>query len=153
MQVMVSTSGAQLLPEAAVMQLRSRLLPMTTILTPNVPEARLLLSDAGQEIQEPKSVEDLILIAKAVQALGPKYVLVKGGHLPFKKDGTIASKESEKELMVDVLYGNGNILRIDSQYQKTRNTHGTGCSLACQFQKQRSPGEMPRLIDIQLQLL
>jgi hydroxymethylpyrimidine kinase/phosphomethylpyrimidine kinase len=129
---MVSTSGAQLLPQVAVKELRTRLLPMTTVLTPNVPEAKLLLSDAGQEMKEPQCIDDLVSIAKAVQALGSKYVLVKGGHVPFKNDGKVAWGEADRELVVDVLYGNGEVLRIDSAYQQSRNTHGTGCSLACE---------------------
>src|SRR5277367_3821589 len=99
---MVSTSGARLLPQGAVTDLRMHLLPMTTILTPNVPEAKLLLSDAGHEMKDPQCIDDLIDIAKAIQSLGPEYVLVKGGHLPFKNDGTIASEEAERELMVDI---------------------------------------------------
>jgi len=129
---MVSTSGARLLPQGAVTDLRMHLLPMTTILTPNVPEAKLLLSDAGHEMKDPQCIDDLIDIAKAIQSLGPEYVLVKGGHLPFKNDGTIASEEAERELMVDILCGNGEVLRIDSAHRKSRNTHGTGCSLACE---------------------
>ncbi len=128
---MVSTSGAQLLEQNAVTVLRNRLLPLATVLTPNVPEAKVLLSNAGQELEDPRCVQHLINIAKAVQALGPEYVLVKGGHLPLKKDGTVASTEAERELVVDILYGNGEVLRIESDYQPSKNTHGTGCSLAC----------------------
>jgi hydroxymethylpyrimidine/phosphomethylpyrimidine kinase len=108
------------------------LLPMTTILTPNIPEAQLLLSDAGQVMKEPQCVDDLVEIAKAVQALGPEYVLVKGGHVPFNNDGKIASREAERKIIVDVLYGSGKLIRVESVYQKSRNTHGTGCSLACE---------------------
>ncbi|KAI9646870.1 trifunctional hydroxymethylpyrimidine kinase/phosphomethylpyrimidine kinase/thiaminase [Ciborinia camelliae] len=128
--VMVSTSGSQLLPSTAIRNLRELLLPNTTVLTPNVPEAKLLLSDAGKFVEEPKNLDDLKNIAKEVQSLGPRYVLVKGGHLPFKKDGTVATKEEEKELMVDILYGEGVFTEIRARYQKSRNTHGTGCSMA-----------------------
>jgi len=128
---MVSTSGAQLLPQEAVRVLREQLLPITTVLTPNVPEAKLLLTDAGEKVKDPMCVDDLISMAKAVQALGPEYVLVKGGHLPFRKNGTVASAENEKELVVDLLYGKGQVVRIETSYQKSKNTHGTGCSLAC----------------------
>lgn len=127
----MSTTGAQLLPQSAVLELCNHLLPITTILTPNVPEAKLLLSNAGQEVKDPVSVDDLVNIAKDIQALGPKYVLVKGGHVPFKRDGTVALVEAEKTLMVDVLYGNDSVLLIESAYQNSENTHGTGCSLAC----------------------
>jgi hydroxymethylpyrimidine kinase/phosphomethylpyrimidine kinase len=129
---MISTTGFQLLPQEAVQDLRQLLLPSATVLTPNVPEARLLLSDAGKQVVDPQSVDDLIAIAKAVQSLGPKYVLVKGGHLPFKKDGTVAKEESEREVMFDILYGEGHVTRIETNYQNSKNTHGTGCSLACE---------------------
>lgn len=128
---MVSTSGAVLLPQDAVRELRKHLLHVTTILTPNVPEARLLLEDAGEKVKEPESVDDILNIAKAVQGLGSKWVLVKGGHLPLTKNRVVAKSEEEKELMVDVLYGEGQTLIIESKYQQTKNTHGTGCSLAC----------------------
>lgn len=131
---MVTTTGSQLLPQKAVRELREHLLPITTILTPNVPEAKLILSDAGQPFDDPKNVDDLISIAKSVQSLGPKYVLVKGGHLPFKKDGSIATNDEDKALMIDILYGEGIVTRIETAYQKSKNTHGTGCSLACELE-------------------
>ncbi len=130
---MVSTSGSRLLATGAVRQLCDDLLPSATILTPNVPEAMLLLSQTNNPAEEPKNVDDLINLAKAVQRLGPQYVLVKGGHLPFKKDGTVAQTEAEKELMVDVLYGQGKVTRIETKYSTSKNTHGTGCSLACEL--------------------
>lgn len=130
---MVSTSGAQLLPKEAVRELREHLLGQTTVLTPNVPEAKLLLLEAGRPYETPRNVGELIEIAKAVQSLGPRYVLVKGGHLPFQKDGTVATTDEEKELMIDVLYGDNEVTLIKAEYQKSRNTHGTGCSLACKW--------------------
>jgi hydroxymethylpyrimidine kinase/phosphomethylpyrimidine kinase len=130
---MISTSGSRLLPPEAIRELRELLLPLTTILTPNVPEARLILSDAGQAVDDPKNIDDLIAIAKKVQALGPKYVLVKGGHLPFKKDGTIAENKEEREIMIDILYGEQGVTKIESVYLESKNTHGTGCSLACKL--------------------
>lgn len=130
---MVSTSGHQLLPAQAVRDLRDNLLPIAAIITPNVPEAMLLLSDSGKPATDAKNVEDLIDITKAVQSLGPKYVLVKGGHLPFKKDGTVAETAAEKEIMVDILYGDGIVTKIETLYQPSKNTHGTGCSLACEL--------------------
>lgn len=129
----MSTSGAQLLPEAAVTELRKDLLHLATVLTPNVPEAIALLSDAGIEATDPKSVDDLIRLTQAVQSLGPKYVLVKGGHVPLRKNGTRATTEAEKEIVVNILYGEGETLRVETHYQQSRNTHGTGCSLACKF--------------------
>ena len=104
---------------------------MTTVLTPNVPEAILLLSSAGKEVPDPQNIDDLLEIARAVQTLGPKYVLVKGGHLPFKSDGTVASKPEDRELMIDIMFGESKVTKIETAYQNSTNTHGTGCSLAC----------------------
>lgn len=129
---MVSTSGSHLLHEDAIRVMREQLLPLATILTPNVPEAMLLLSDAGIHAEAPTSVDDLVNIAKTVQSLGPEFVLLKGGHLPLQSNGVMASVESEKEMVVDVLYGAGAHIRIEGVYQTSKNTHGTGCSLACE---------------------
>ncbi|KAK0646694.1 Phosphomethylpyrimidine kinase-domain-containing protein [Cercophora newfieldiana] len=129
--VMVSTSGSQLLPSAALDALRSRLLPMATILTPNLPEARLLLADSGHGFVPVEKISDLEYIAQLVRNTGPKWVLIKGGHCPFRKDGTVAKSPAEKEIVVDVLYGGGDeLFRIETPYHESRNTHGTGCSLA-----------------------
>jgi hydroxymethylpyrimidine/phosphomethylpyrimidine kinase len=130
-QVMVSTSGAQLLPQDAVRSLRTALLGKATVLTPNIPEARLLLSDAGAEVADVESVADLERIARAVQELGPEWVLVKGGHAPLKANLTAAKSPEEREVVVDVLYGHGKFFRVQSDFQDSKHTHGTGCSLAC----------------------
>ncbi|KAF9877898.1 thiamine biosynthesis protein (thi-4) [Colletotrichum karsti] len=129
--VMIATSGAELLPREAVAELLEGLLKITTVLTPNIPEAKLLLEDAGHKGIEVTCVGDLEQMAKMVKALGPQWVLVKGGHAPFKADYTVAETEEEKALVVDVLYGDeGELVRIESPYQASTNTHGTGCSLA-----------------------
>lgn len=54
--------------------------------------------------------------------------------MPFRKDLTVAKTDEEKETVVDVLVGpGGSILRVQSPYQKSTSTHGTGCSLACKY--------------------
>jgi hydroxymethylpyrimidine kinase/phosphomethylpyrimidine kinase len=126
---MVSTSGSQLLPEAAVSNLRFLLLPMTTVLTPNVPEAKLLLSDAGRGPNDPKTLEDLIGLAKAVHKMGPEFVLLKGGHLPLKR-GNQAALNGDGETVVDILFDGIEVFLVETPYLKSKNTHGTGCSLA-----------------------
>ncbi|GKT51623.1 putative importin [Colletotrichum spaethianum] len=128
--VMIATSGAELLPREAVVELLEGLLRLTTVLTPNIPEAKLILEDSGYKSVEVKGVKDLEEMAKSVQSLGPEWVLVKGGHAPFKADLTVAETEEEKAVVVDVLYGHGEFLHIQSPYQSSTNTHGTGCSLA-----------------------
>lgn len=127
---MVSTSGSQLLPENAVKTLIKDLLPLTTILTPNIPEAKLLLLTAGIQFNEPKVENDLARIAMAVQSLGPKYVLLKGGHLPFNKHGAVATNEAERAFVKNVLVSMDGASYLNSAYLRSKNTHGTGCSLA-----------------------
>ena len=133
LQVMVSTSGSQLLPHNAVKTLRESILPLTTILTPNFDEARLLLRDADVAVPEVNNVEGLKLMAKAVQSLGPKYVLLKGGHMPLTKArGRPTVEDSQKHVVVDVLAGsNGDVQCFETDYIESKHTHGTGCSLAC----------------------
>ncbi|KAK4226097.1 Rapamycin-insensitive companion of mTOR, N-term-domain-containing protein [Podospora fimiseda] len=128
--VMIATSGSALLPSTALTTLREVLLPLTTILTPNIPEARLLLADAGIGHIPIERIEDLEKIGLAVRSLGPKWVLIKGGHCPFKKNGEVANEEGEKERVVDCLVGEEEVVWIESPYYDTKHTHGTGCSLA-----------------------
>ncbi|KAL2262115.1 hypothetical protein VTK26DRAFT_2440 [Humicola hyalothermophila] len=146
---MIATTGARLLPAEAVDMLRTRLLPRATVLTPNVPEACQLLGGYGDEPDRNlgdavENVDDLETMARAVRRLGPKWVLVKGGHCPFRRDGRAAKTEEEREVVVDVLVGSGELgggevaggeeevvaVRVETPYCSSRNTHGTGCSLA-----------------------
>ena len=129
--VMVSTSGAQLLPNEAISDLCTHLLPLTTILTPNIPEARLLLRNAQVNVPDVDTLDDLVNIAKALHDLGPRYVLVKGGHLPLTKDGRISHRQVDQHTVVDVLYDGVQATLYKTDYLSSRSTHGTGCSLAC----------------------
>ena len=126
----MSTSGSQLLPESAVKELRTKLLPLTTILTPNIPEAKLLVKDAGTDTPEPVDLEGLVQLAKQVCSLGPKSVLLKGGHLPLTKDHRIAHNQQDASIVVDVLYDGKDVTFFETNYLISKNTHGTGCSLA-----------------------
>ena len=128
---MVATSGAQLLPGDAVRNLRQQLLPMTMLLTPNIPEATLLLRDADVHYKSPSNLEDLKSLAKMVYQLGLRAVLLKGGHMPLTKSYSKATTESERSITVNILYeGNDEYTIIESPYLDSKNTHGTGCSLA-----------------------
>lgn len=142
---MVSTSGAQLLPNEALHCLREKLLPWATVLTPNIPEARLLLQDAGEDVKQPDRLEDIIELAKAVHKLGPSYVLVKGGHLPLGRDHTVSSRDDEKRFVFDVLFDGKDTLLLKTDFSNSKNTHGTGCSLACMCLQQSSSSK--RIID------
>ncbi|MDX1606190.1 MAG: bifunctional hydroxymethylpyrimidine kinase/phosphomethylpyrimidine kinase [Candidatus Competibacterales bacterium] len=110
--VMVAKSGDRLLAEEAVDALRRELLPRATLITPNLPEAGVLL-----ERDPPDSEAAMHEAATALLALGPGAVLLKGGHLAG-------------ETSVDLLLGVDAPLRLDAPRIATRNTHGTGCTLS-----------------------
>ncbi|KAF3492252.1 phosphomethylpyrimidine kinase [Arthroderma uncinatum] len=128
--VMISTSGSQLLPPDAVKAVRENLLPITTVLTPNIPEAILLLRDSGADIKEPENIEDSIALAKKVHQLGPKYILLKGGHLPLNAQCQKPAVDSDSAIVVDILYDGVTVTLIEAKFSRSKNTHGTGCSLA-----------------------
>ncbi|KAF1685913.1 bifunctional hydroxymethylpyrimidine kinase/phosphomethylpyrimidine kinase [Pseudoxanthomonas broegbernensis] len=109
--VMVATSGARLLEEDALEALRTRLLPLATVLTPNLPEAELLL---GRRIED---LQGMSAAAAALRALGAPAVLLKGGHLDGTDEVTdiLADAEGEQHTAHPRL-------RLDA--------HGTGCTLA-----------------------
>ena len=141
---MVATSGAQLLPNPAITNLRSHILPLTTILTPNIPEALLLLQNASIPAPAITSLLDIITVAQLVQSLGPKYVLVKGGHLPLRTDDTVATQDEEKSVVADVLHDGRESTVLKTGFSPSRNTHGTGCSLACTSSPLFLPQQKPR---------
>ena len=109
--VMVATSGDRLVPEDAAAAIRELLVPLASLVTPNVPEAEVL---TGLGIDSP---DDLETAARALLALGPGAVLAKGGHLAG-------------EVCVDVLVSGAGTRRLESPRVRTRNTHGTGCTLS-----------------------
>ncbi|MDI1428776.1 bifunctional hydroxymethylpyrimidine kinase/phosphomethylpyrimidine kinase [Polyangium sorediatum] len=109
--VMVAKGGAPLLLPEAREALIGRLLPRATLITPNVPEAEVL---AGQTID---SVSAMRRVAAALLALGPKAVLLKGGHLEGPKVTDVLVTAAGEQLFEDD--------RIE-----TTSTHGTGCTLA-----------------------
>ncbi|CEP11989.1 hypothetical protein [Parasitella parasitica] len=119
--VMISTSGSRLLAADAIKALVQDLLPITYVLTPNVPEAEILLDLTPGSI---KSVMDMCDAAQRLANFGPKFILLKGGHLPLKVNG--------KEQVVDVMYNSldGSWHEIANDYVDTRDTHGTGCTLS-----------------------
>lgn len=127
---MVATSGAQLLPGDAVRLLRERLLPITTVLTPNIPEATLLLRDADIHFKVPDDINDLKVLAQKIHNMGPKVVLLKGGHIPLTKAYKKPRGQEQPFLVIDVLYDGTDYTLMESEYSESRNTHGTGCSLA-----------------------
>lgn len=116
--VMVATSGDRLLENGALGALVSMLLPLADVVTPNLNEAAVL---SGQP--EARTREDMIAQAKAIACLGPKAVLVKGGH--FQPSAAV-----NQETALDVLWSAGEAIGFSAPRIETRNTHGTGCTLS-----------------------
>ena len=110
--VMVATSGDRLLPASAVSAMRDTLLPLAHVLTPNIPEAAVLLRE-----REATCVDDMVQQAQALLALGAHAVLLKGGHLTTGD-------------AVDVYCDARGCQLLREPRVTTRNTHGTGCTLA-----------------------
>ncbi|MFG3591771.1 bifunctional hydroxymethylpyrimidine kinase/phosphomethylpyrimidine kinase [Bradyrhizobium sp. RDI18] len=110
--VMVATSGDRLLAAEAVDALRTRLIPLASVITPNLPEAAALLDEpvaAGEAAVESQG--------RRLLAMGCKAVLIKGGH-------------GEGAECVDYLIGTSGTIALAAPRIATKNTHGTGCSLS-----------------------
>ena len=110
--VMVATSGDRLLKADAVEALRSKLIPTASLLTPNLPEAAALLD-------EPVATSENVIASqgKRLLALGPRAVLIKGGH-------------GQGAESIDYLVTSSGTIPLSAPRVNTKNTHGTGCSLS-----------------------
>jgi hydroxymethylpyrimidine kinase/phosphomethylpyrimidine kinase len=109
--VMVAKGGQKLINNRAILMIKKSLLKKVFLITPNLPEAEILTN------VKITSVEDMIHSANILLNLGAKNVLIKGGHLKSK-------------VMIDILVNRGEIKIFKSRKYKTRNTHGTGCTLS-----------------------
>ena len=110
--VMVATSGDALIAPDAVEAVRSVLLPLAALITPNLPEAARLL-----EAKQAATDAEVAAQAKALHALGCRAVLIKGGH-------------GEGDTAADYLYDGTTLQRFARPRVDTRHTHGTGCTLS-----------------------
>ncbi|MTT32112.1 bifunctional hydroxymethylpyrimidine kinase/phosphomethylpyrimidine kinase [Terrilactibacillus sp. BCM23-1] len=120
--VMVSKSGYDLLQPEAKNVLIEKLLPLATIVTPNLFEAERLINNG-----EITTIEGMKEAAKQIYALGPQAVLVKGGHL-----------EGDA---VDVFYDGKQFETFEEERIETKNTHGTGCTLSSAIASHLAKGE------------
>ena len=114
--VMVSKSGVKLLSDEAVNSLKSNLLPLAALVTPNIPEAELL---AGQPIKDRSTTE---VAGKKIASFGAQAVLIKGGH----------SRENGSDDCLCITGNDGKTVThwFEGDRINTNNTHGTGCTLA-----------------------
>ncbi len=108
--VMVAKSGDVLLSEEARATIKEVLLPLAHVVTPNLPEASELCGFPVKDLESMKKA------AKTIHQLGPRHVLVKGGHL--------------KGEAVDILFDGTGFLAFDAPRLDNRNTHGTGCTFS-----------------------
>ncbi|GAB4168365.1 MAG: bifunctional hydroxymethylpyrimidine kinase/phosphomethylpyrimidine kinase [Rhodocyclaceae bacterium] len=114
--VMSAKSGGALIEPKAVAMLREAMLPLAAVLTPNLPEAGVLL-----ESRAPESVKEMYRAAERLRAMLPdepeRWVLLKGGHLPGAE-------------CVDLLFDGDRMIELRAARIETRNGHGTGCALS-----------------------
>lgn len=120
--VMISTSGYALLAPDAIETLKARLLPLADLVTPNAHEAALL---ADLDVTTVAAAEEA---ARRIHRMGPRAVLVKGGHLGGEADA------------VDVLFDGARCHALRAPWQDTPHTHGTGCTYAAAIAAQLARG-------------
>lgn len=118
--VMVAKGGARLLEQDSQQALIRQLLPLATVITPNLPEAEVL---TGRDI---RTVEEMREAAKRIHSFGVRYVVVKGGHL-----------EGDA---LDVLYDGETFVQFVSPRHQTKHTHGTGCTFSAAITAELAKG-------------
>lgn len=119
--VMVATSGDLLIEKSAVAALRSKLIPLASVVTPNIPEAEVL---TGMKL---RSAEEIKEAAKRIVKMGAKTVLIKGGHL--------------KGSAMDLFYDGKKFTALNAPRIVTKNTHGTGCTLSAAIAANLAKGQ------------
>jgi hydroxymethylpyrimidine/phosphomethylpyrimidine kinase len=125
--VAVSKHGDSLLSAGTLEAVRERLLPLATVVTPNLLEAELL---TGMTITDEA---EMLAAAAMINAMGPQWVLVKGGHLPGSP--------------VDLLFDGDRVIRFGGERIDSVHTHGTGCTLASAIASRLALGDdVPRAV-------
>ncbi|WP_139489552.1 bifunctional hydroxymethylpyrimidine kinase/phosphomethylpyrimidine kinase [Brevibacillus dissolubilis] len=119
--VMVAKGGAKLLLDEAVAALQDSLLPLSYLITPNLPEAEVL---TGMTIRSETDMEEA---ARRIHEMGPRHVMMKGGHL-------------ESEELVDLLFDGEEFYRFPHKRFDTRHTHGTGCTFSAALTAELAKG-------------
>ncbi len=109
--VMVAKGGARLIDNNSIKILKEKLLKKVSLITPNIPEAEILVN------KKIISKNDMIIAGKELLKLGAKNVLIKGGHLKSK-------------ITYDVLVNKNSVFEFKNKKIKTKHTHGTGCTLS-----------------------
>jgi hydroxymethylpyrimidine/phosphomethylpyrimidine kinase len=119
--VMVATSGDLLIEKSAVAALRSLLIPLAAVITPNIPEAEEV---TGMELRATKDIEEA---ARRIVAMGARAVVIKGGH--------------RKGPAVDLFFDRKQFREFTAARVRTKNTHGTGCTFSAAIAAYLARGE------------
>lgn len=117
--VMAASSGSALLEEGSLEVLRGQLLPLARIVTPNLPEAEALV---GSRLRDES---DCIRAAREIQAMGPGWVVLKGGHRREIESGPAGARE-----VVDLVFDGNELHRVSGPYLEGGPKRGTGCTLS-----------------------
>lgn len=115
--VISATSGTPLLSSEAIALLRSQLLPLAEVVTPNIPEAEVL---TGQRVE---TLDDMRAAASTLFDLGAQHVVVKGGH-------RARSGQAQGAAPTDVYFDGTRFVELRAERIPTRHTHGTGCTFS-----------------------
>ncbi|MBM6617754.1 bifunctional hydroxymethylpyrimidine kinase/phosphomethylpyrimidine kinase [Bacillus suaedaesalsae] len=119
--VMIAKGGASLLQSDAIASMKKHLLPLATLITPNIPEAEVL---TGMIIQ---SMEDRKTAARILYELGAKHVVIKGGH-------------NDDFMAIDLYFDGEKFEEVSSPRLQTKNTHGTGCTFSAALTAELAKG-------------
>ncbi|MGL4388089.1 MAG: bifunctional hydroxymethylpyrimidine kinase/phosphomethylpyrimidine kinase [Brevinema sp.] len=138
--VMIAKSGDLLLLESAIDALKTKLIPLADIITPNIPESLTLLGRSSENYSQEILSKEMIsqeTIGEKLLSLGSKYVLVKGGHYNGSTSSDLLiSPSSDKKY-------------FESKRINTKNTHGTGCTLSAAITANLARGlSMTESVDI-----
>lgn len=123
--VMIAKGGSPLLQEDAIESLKNDLIPLATVITPNIPEAEVLTNI------KIKTAEDRKLAAEKLMDLGCQYVVIKGGH------------QENDEKAQDLFFDGHQFRWMDGKRIHTKNTHGTGCTFSAAITAELAKGKSP----------
>lgn len=132
--VVRSTSGFDLIDDAALESLIEKLFPLSDVITPNLPEAERI---TNLKIENETDIKEA---AKIMQSFGARNVLIKGGHL-FEGERRKGKGESEDKRAKDYLFVGDKVYVFEAEFIETNATHGTGCTLAAAIAANLALGE------------
>ena len=132
--VMVAKSGDHLLSQDTVAAIRDELLPRATVITPNLPEGSVLAGGA-----EPRDVEGMRELLRRLRGCGSEWVLLKGGHL---------AGEASVDLLASRHADEPRVREYAAPRIRTRNTHGTGCTLSAAIAALLSRHDVPTSVEL-----